>query len=232
MSSPANTIRTQALVLRRTNYGEADRILQLITPEHGKLGAMAKGARKNGSKLAGGIELFCLIELTLHRGRGDLYVVTSSRLVTFFARIIGDYERLQTGYRYLREISRATEMAGGDGEAEWFDLALEALRCLDDLSVSLALAEVWFRLRVAHLLGQGLNTETDTDGEPLGAEGRYHFDVSEMSFAASSTGMYGADEIKFLRVALYNSPLVLKKIAISGDMMQRLEQIARALPEA
>ena len=46
--------RTQAIVLRRTNYGEADRILQLLTPE-GKKSVMAKGVRKEKSKLAGGI---------------------------------------------------------------------------------------------------------------------------------------------------------------------------------
>lgn len=50
-------LRTQAIILRRTNYGESDRILGLITP-HGKLSVLARGARKEKSRLAGGIELF------------------------------------------------------------------------------------------------------------------------------------------------------------------------------
>ena len=49
--------RTQAIVLRRTNFGEADRILTLLTPL-GQRGAMARGVRREKSKLAGGIELF------------------------------------------------------------------------------------------------------------------------------------------------------------------------------
>ena len=53
-------IRTKAFVLKRTNYREADRILNLITPE-GKISAIARGARREKSKLAGGIEMFCLI---------------------------------------------------------------------------------------------------------------------------------------------------------------------------
>lgn len=51
------TYRTQAVVLRRTNYGEADRILQLLTPD-GRRSVMARGVRKEKSKLAGGVELF------------------------------------------------------------------------------------------------------------------------------------------------------------------------------
>ncbi|HRQ86596.1 MAG TPA: recombination protein O N-terminal domain-containing protein, partial [Candidatus Saccharibacteria bacterium] len=48
------TERTRAIILRRTNYGEADRILQLLTPE-GRKSAIARGVRKEKSKLAGGI---------------------------------------------------------------------------------------------------------------------------------------------------------------------------------
>ena len=46
-----NDIKTLAYVIRRTNYGEADRIINLITPE-GKISAIAKGVRKEKSKLA------------------------------------------------------------------------------------------------------------------------------------------------------------------------------------
>lgn len=52
-----NDLHTRAIVLRRTNYGETDRILNLLTPE-GKKSVLAKGVRREKSKLAGGIELF------------------------------------------------------------------------------------------------------------------------------------------------------------------------------
>ena len=50
-------IRTKSIVLRRTNYGESDRILNLLT-ENGVISVIAHGVRKEKSKLAGGIELF------------------------------------------------------------------------------------------------------------------------------------------------------------------------------
>lgn len=63
------TTRTRAIVLRRTNYGEADRILQLITPE-GRQSVMARGVRREKSKLAGGIELFAVSDVVLGEGKG------------------------------------------------------------------------------------------------------------------------------------------------------------------
>ena len=56
--------KTLAIVLRRTDFGEADRIVNLLTPG-GKVSAMARGVRKPKSKLAGGIEFFALNEVVL-----------------------------------------------------------------------------------------------------------------------------------------------------------------------
>ena len=57
-------IRTQGFVLKRTNYGEADRILNIITPL-GKYAVIAKSVRKSRSKLAGSIEMFSLIDFNI-----------------------------------------------------------------------------------------------------------------------------------------------------------------------
>ena len=62
-------VRTHALVLRRTNYGESDRILNLITPL-GKFSVVAKSVRKEKSRLAGAVELFTLSDVVIHEGRG------------------------------------------------------------------------------------------------------------------------------------------------------------------
>ena len=90
------THRTRAIVLRRTNYGEADRILQLLTLE-GRRSVMARGVRKEKSKLAGGIELFAVSDVVLGEGKGDLGVLTSAKLVQFYRHILEDYDRLQFG---------------------------------------------------------------------------------------------------------------------------------------
>lgn len=73
--------RTKAWVLRRTNYGEADRILNLITPQR-QISAVARGVRKSKSKLAGAIELFCLSDVVLVGGKnGGMATLSSASLV-------------------------------------------------------------------------------------------------------------------------------------------------------
>src|SRR5919198_573684 len=60
---------TEAIILRRVDFGEADRILTIMTPEMGKLRVIAKGARKITSRKAGHVELFTRVRLLLARGR-------------------------------------------------------------------------------------------------------------------------------------------------------------------
>ena len=80
------TVRTKAIVLRRTNYGEADRVVQFITPD-GRISVMARGVRKQKSKLAGGIELFAVSDVVIGTGKGELGILTSAKLDRFYRHI-------------------------------------------------------------------------------------------------------------------------------------------------
>ncbi|HEX5439629.1 MAG TPA: DNA repair protein RecO, partial [Ktedonobacterales bacterium] len=68
---------TEAICLRRTDFGEADRILTLFTPAYGKVRAIAKGVRRTTSRLAGHLEPFTRTQLLLAHGR-DLDIVTQA----------------------------------------------------------------------------------------------------------------------------------------------------------
>jgi DNA repair protein RecO len=65
-------IVTKGIVLSRRDYQEADRILSVLTPDNGKVSLIAKGVRKPKSKLAGGIELFSVSQLTYLPSHNDL----------------------------------------------------------------------------------------------------------------------------------------------------------------
>jgi DNA repair protein RecO (recombination protein O) len=73
--------KTEAIVLRSIRYGEADRILHLYSEDRGRLGAIAKGARRVKSRLGGRIEPFARVRLILREGRGDLCTVTGADTV-------------------------------------------------------------------------------------------------------------------------------------------------------
>jgi DNA repair protein RecO (recombination protein O) len=77
VSTQARAYKTDAVVLRGRNYGEADRILTLFTTQRGKADTIAKGARRTKSHLAGRLELANEVALTMHRGR-NLDVIVSA----------------------------------------------------------------------------------------------------------------------------------------------------------
>ncbi|MEO8744051.1 MAG: DNA repair protein RecO [Candidatus Dormiibacterota bacterium] len=80
-------------MLRKLDYGEADRIFTLLTREHGKVGAIAKGVRRQESKLGPSLELYGHIDVLLAKGRGELDVVAQVQRVPGY-RIEGDVERM------------------------------------------------------------------------------------------------------------------------------------------
>jgi DNA repair protein RecO (recombination protein O) len=77
--------KTEAVVLRKLRYGEADSILHLYTREHGRVNAIAKGARKSASRFGGRLEPLFRVELMLHEGRGDLATVTGAATIDGFS---------------------------------------------------------------------------------------------------------------------------------------------------
>lgn len=198
-------IRTKAIVLRRTDYGEADRIVQFLTPGHGILSAMARGVRKEKSRLAGGIELFSRCDISLTAGRGDLMVLTSARADVFYKHIISDYDRLQFGYDTVKQVARA---ASNVDEPAYFDLLDQALDALNDSTIDIRLIKTWFWVQLAILHGVGLNLATDASGARLQIDEKYVYSESDQAFVRNEKGSYSAEHIKILRVLSAQSPKV------------------------
>lgn len=84
--------RTEGIVLKGYNYGEADRILTFITPDHGKLRAVAKGIRKTKSRMSGHLDLFTRSTVFVARGR-QLDIVTQAETIDNFREVREDLWR-------------------------------------------------------------------------------------------------------------------------------------------
>lgn len=89
------SLRVEAIVLRHADWGEADRLLTLYTREHGKVRALAKGARKINSRKAGHLEPFTRVKLQLAKGR-DLLIVTQAESVEAYQPLREDLVRMGT----------------------------------------------------------------------------------------------------------------------------------------
>lgn len=124
---PPRVTRTPALVLRHRRLGDADRIVTLLTPGRGKVDAVAKGALRPRSKLAGHLEPATHVEVLLAHGR-SLDVVTQAQTISAYAGTRGDLDRLGTAL-YLVEVT--DRLTIDDTEPIAFDLLLAALERLD-----------------------------------------------------------------------------------------------------
>ncbi len=120
---------TEAIILKRMDYGEADRILTLFTPRQGKLRAIAKGSRRTTSRLAGHIELFTRSQLQLAAGR-DLEIITQGESKERFPHLRAELWHATTAYYLAELIEKFTE-----DEAEHhilYTLFIDTLRRLDE----------------------------------------------------------------------------------------------------
>lgn len=95
-------VKTKGIVIKRMNYGEADRILTVLTRDHGKIKAIAKGSRKILSKLGGSLEPFCLVDFIFHEGK-SFYIVTSAVVQKHFRKIHSDIDKTAKAF-YIGEL--------------------------------------------------------------------------------------------------------------------------------
>lgn len=222
-------IVTTGIVLARTNFQEAERIVTLITPDHGKVRVLAKGVRKSKSKLAGGIELFSISDVTFLSGRGELNTLISSRLQTHFGNIVKDITRTMLGYELLKRTNRLTEDAAG---SEYFELLKTTLGGLNNLDLPGELLELWFGMQLLKITGHSPNLETDTEGDKLSVDQKYIFSIEDMAFTPNDEGQWEASFIKLLRLAeRVRTPELLLKVAdapkFTADAVQLVKDMEK-----
>lgn len=146
-------LRTEAIVLRSIRYGEADRILHLYTPDDGRLGAIAKGARRTRSRFGARLEPFFHVRMVLHEGRGDLFTVTSADTLSSHGALRDHASTLDAAARACDAVSRLFET--GDPHPEVFRLLANELALLAaDESHAASATSLAFRLKL--LLAAGI----------------------------------------------------------------------------
>lgn len=220
-----NRVNTRGIVLTRTYYGEADRIVTFLTPDKGKVAVIAKGVRRQNSKLAGGIELFCISEISYISGRSRINTLISSRLVKYFASIVRDTERTDAAFKLINAVHRATEDIT---EPAYFNLTVSLLEALDNASVELSLVQVWFDAQLLRLAGHTPNLKTEKNGIKLRSGNTYDFDFEDMMFLPG--GSFSTNQIKFLRLLFSeNTPLGLRKISRYNLMCDILQPLIRTM---
>jgi DNA repair protein RecO (recombination protein O) len=125
----AGPLKTEAVVLRSIRYGEADRILHLYTPGHGRLSAIAKGARRSRSRFGARLEPFFHIRAVLHEGRSELLTVTGVDTVSAHGAVRDHASTLDAAARACDSVARLFETS--DPHPEVFVLLVNELSLLN-----------------------------------------------------------------------------------------------------
>lgn len=220
-----NQIVTKGIVLTRVDYGEADRIITLLTPDNGKIRVMARGVRKIKSRMAGGVELFSISDITYMAGRGEIGTLVSARLITHFGNIVHDINRVQQGYELIKMVNKTTE---DQTDQTYFDVLSDTLRALDDANIPLDLTRQWLQAQLLTIGGHQPNLLTDEQGEELQAETQYEFDFETMYFRVREGGVFGVDQIKALRLLFStNKPVQLVRVTGLIPQLPVLDPILR-----
>lgn len=150
MPRPERAFRSHVLILRRRDFGEADRILTVLTPGHGRRDVIAKGARKPISQRTGHVELYTLAEMQIGVGR-DLDIATQATLINPWLPL---RENLQRGAYagYAAELLIRFTGDAGDEPAALFELLQMTFEALsNDADPRLAIR--YYEIRLLEIVG-------------------------------------------------------------------------------
>jgi len=147
--SRERTYRSEAVVLRRANFGEADRLLTLYSREYGKIKAIAKGARKPQSRKTGHVELFMRSRFFIAKGR-NLDIITQAESIESYVALRSDLVRTTYASYAVELLDRFT--VEEDKHTGIYDLLVNALGWFATAG-SLLLTARYYELRLLALTG-------------------------------------------------------------------------------
>jgi DNA repair protein RecO (recombination protein O) len=143
------TFRSEAVVLKRTDFGEADRLLTLYSLDQGKIKAIAKGARKPQSRKTGHVELFMRSNFLFAKGR-DMNIITQAEMVEAYPALRADLVRTTYASYAVELLDRFT--VEEDQHTGLYRLIAKALSWLATCEDVLLVAR-FYELRLLSLTG-------------------------------------------------------------------------------
>ena len=144
-------IKTKGVVIREVNYGEADKMLTILTPDLGKVSCVAKGARKPKSRFLGISGLFTFSDFILFKGSLDTYTINSGEIIESFYNLRCDLDKLTCAMditKILREMVQE-----GENSTIVLRLYLNTLYVLSTTSKDMEFIKIVFLIKLLAISG-------------------------------------------------------------------------------
>jgi len=228
--------RTQGLVLRKREIGEADYLFSVYTRDFGKLEILARAIRKIKSKLRGNFRLFCLSEIEFVQGK-NYKTLTDAILIKEFSEIKKDFKKLKIAYRVSDFLDKLIKEAEED-KALW-QLLLEVFEKLNNLqftAYNLQLIFYYFLWNLFSILGYSPELyHCISCHKRLKPEGLY-FSPKEGGVVCSECHQKKKNKsikikpatIKILRLILEKNYSTLFRLKIKRENIENLKRISQA----
>lgn len=215
------TYKTRGIILRRTNLGEADRIITILTEKFGKVRVVAKGVRKTLSKMAGHLEPFCLTNLHFAEGR-NLDVIIGAEVEKCFFNLRSDLAKTNTCFYLAEVIDKMVEER--EPHKEIFNLLDSTLDHINELDEPVLisyfeinfLAEMGFKPELHECL------VCQSKIEP--GENNFDFARGGLVCPSCASGRPISDEaIKLIRLFLKHRFSDIRKIKLNADLIKEIQ---------
>jgi DNA repair protein RecO (recombination protein O) len=237
MSPRPRVYKTEAIVLRTMDLGEADRVLTVLTPRLGKLKVIAKGVRRPRSRIGGGLQPFSDVQLVLAVGR-TFDVVTSSSLEDPHLGLRNDLHSTAAAWYVVELADRFCEGAADSHDA--FRLLAQALSALDaGTEVSREVVARWFELALLDAMGfRPELTQCLECGAAIEPEGNAYSPAGggllcpQCVHAVHGARPVSVDALKVMR-HLQRSPLAgVLRLALARPLHREVERLLHATVSA
>ncbi len=233
MSPRPRVYKTEAIVLRTMDLGEADRVLTVLTPRLGKLRVIAKGVRRPRSRIGGALQPFSDVQLVLAVGR-TFDVVTSTSLEDPHLGLRNDLHSTAAAWYVVELTDRFCEGAADSHDA--FRLLAQTLSALDAGSeVTRDVVTRWFELALLDAMGFRPELSRCLEcGASIEREGNVYSPVGggvvcgQCSHAAHGATSISADALKVMR-HLQRTPLVgVLRLTLVSALQREVERLLHA----
>ena len=236
--SRARLYKTEGIVLRSMDLGEADRVLTVLTPRLGKLRVIAKGIRRTRSRLGGGLEPFSDVHLVLAIGR-TFDVVTQVALEDPHLGLRNDLHSTASAWYLVELVDRFCEGSADSHDA--FVLLAQGLAALDapDGAVSREVVARWYELHLLDAMGfRPELTRCLECGADIGPEANTFSPVAggvvgpECAHAALGGRPITPEGLKVMRHLQRSSLTAILRLRLASGVQREVERLLHATVSA
>lgn len=222
-------IKTKGIILAQSNMGDNDKMITVLTPDLGKIGCAAKGARRPKSSLMAGTQFLCFADFIIYKGVNS-YRINSSEPIEIFYNIRLDIEKLE----YASKVAKIANDVTKENQSSYnvLQLVLNTMYMISESSKDLELILSIFKIRLLSIIGFRPIVEKCTDCGKK--EDLRYFSLKDNGLKCKSCGKQDKSAIeiseateKALKFIIWAEPKKIFSFDMSEENREQLKLISK-----